>query len=262
MKPKRPLRVNVYAKDVVRVWLKLDPANDLRLVRCEVDATCGESPEWLDDDVDENWDIILEVGWRYSTADVDENEWPEAHFLWGLEHGIAPGQPFLVELPTPNWYRCGGYEYPNEWDVSYDPRVVRVWEWSQERCLAAWERALKEEVEYRASESDRRRRLRELRRTDISKMYVRYSSACMGQCYSDWYSGPHRVAANLCSNATLDGGYGWGNAVLASGYDPPYDSNENRDGTRAGALDALVVEVLKELPHMTDAQVRGLPVRH
>lgn len=104
-------RHDFYSEKKVRVWLLFDPRDDLCLSRAEPGEEIGEPPDWYDYEIDGvGWNTILDIGWVKGKV--------RSEILWMLAEGIAPGQPFLVDLPKPRYYRCG--EYGSETDVEYD----------------------------------------------------------------------------------------------------------------------------------------------
>lgn len=126
-------RFNIYTPDYIRVWLKVDPAEDLNFVEDEYTFDIGERPGWLDVEIAENgmgWDDILGV--------AVTGGWPNREIRWLLKEGIAPGQPFLVEMGRPHYYKTGGYCGPEEWGVDYDADVMQLTKWPTARVLKAW----------------------------------------------------------------------------------------------------------------------------
>lgn len=241
---KNELLVDFYSESVVRVWLMMDPANGLDLEEVGEDSI-GDSPEWLGLERENlGWDDILGVG--YSDNKM---------LKWGLEEGIAPGQPFLVELPHPHysksWTDCG-YEY----DVDFAPEIVRVRPMSARAVARAWERERDYVEKARVWKAERAEKQRWLVRTDVKALVV---ESCVyfapGQSSYDDMCMPSGIRYNLCSTASIDKKVSgrWPTATLARG--------EDDDGDHTRAFERLVEEVTKCLPGLSPEVVRTLPRR-
>ncbi len=129
-------RFNIYTPDYIRVWLKVAPSEDLAFVEDESPFDVGERPDWLDEEIGNcGWSDFLGADWV--------GHWPDANLHWLLTEGIAPGQPFLVEMSRPHYTKSGGYYEPEEWDVEYDANVMQIDKWPAARTLKAWTRAVR-----------------------------------------------------------------------------------------------------------------------
>lgn len=132
--PRHPLRVDVYEPKRVRLWLRFYPGYEYDVEGAEgVHASAGESPAWFEHE--ESLD-----GW-YFLLGIESFE-AEDRLQWMLEHGVAPGQCFQVEIRQPTYYpRDYWGEYP---DPDYhDPVIVQVEPWPQAKVAEAFERAMK-----------------------------------------------------------------------------------------------------------------------
>lgn len=127
-----PVMTDVYFDDVVYVWARLLPGGSWGDLDLELydGPSIGEMPEWFSD-YGEWLDGAL-IRYRCGTP---------SSITWALENGIAPGQPFLLEVGPPRSYRCS-WEY-DEWDVDYDVGLVRVLPNSIDRAARSWLRELK-----------------------------------------------------------------------------------------------------------------------
>lgn len=117
--------VDEYSEEVCRVWFYLDE-HGLELERLN---SAGDMPEWLDNElVDTCWDEILGVSW-------EEGE----RAAWAIEDGIAPGQPFLVEIRPPHYTQ----DREGDWDVEYNTDLIRVDPMPSMEAAERWETWLK-----------------------------------------------------------------------------------------------------------------------
>lgn len=255
-KDKGFLLTNVYSKAVIQVWLKPDAQDGLKLVEVDPDESVGPSPDWLDYDVKEiGWDYILDSSYCSSSPDEYGNRWPEGRMRWCLEEGIAPGQPFLVELPRP-YHSVSHTQNGTEYDTDYEPEIIAIFPWKPSRAAKVWARELKAEMSYRQAEAARRRKLHSVQHHDTDKMFLSMDVYfAPGQSTYDDMEMPRGIAYSLKTNANLDkSNMSWVTGTLARGEAP--------DGDHAKAMDALVAEARKRLPHLTDEFIRSLPLRN
>lgn len=236
--------MDFFSKAVVRVWLMLDRQNDLSMEECGEDEI-GTRPEWLQYELENmSWSDIL-----------DARLYGEHKLRWMLENGIAPGQPFLVELPHPHysksWTDCG-YEY----DTDYSPDIVRIrpMKPSQIANLLEHEQNYIEKARVWKVEHDAKQAF--LVRTDVKAMFVetqvyfgRHQSSYDDMCM------PSGIRYGLCSNASIDKRVRgrWRTATLAQGQDD--------EGDHKKAFEQLVEEAVKRLPGLSAEVVRALPKR-
>lgn len=95
-----------YSEEVCRVWFYLE---EFCLSLAQVSPE-DELPDWLEVELmPAGWDEILGI-----PGSDDERA------AWALEHGIAPGQAFLMEIKPPHYFRCGNPFDGEEWDCEYD----------------------------------------------------------------------------------------------------------------------------------------------
>jgi hypothetical protein len=110
-------------------WFRLVPDyRDLDFEHCGDEGVFD--PSWL---VDTSYEEIL--GLHHSTKYSGVN--------WGLQQGLAPGQPFLVCFEKAVWYKSGGYDGPVEWDAEYPWEIVRVMPRKPATAAASWDRVMK-----------------------------------------------------------------------------------------------------------------------
>lgn len=251
---KRKKLVNVYSERVVQVWLMWEANDAIELVP---DDAVGELPEWYPSEVrDAGWASILDVTWCHSSPDVDGNDWNESWLRWGLHEGIAPRQPFLVELPSP-YYSKVETQDGTEYDIEFYPRIIQVLHWPLTRIAKVWGWELEKELDDRLATVNYRQKLRYLQRTAVCSMYLE-RSWYYAERYIDEMSPPGGVRYQLCSTASLNGNKSLGQypictATLASG--------EDADGNQTQALDRLIANAVKELPGLSPETIKTLPVR-
>lgn len=98
--------VNIYCPSEVRVWFSMHPDHfreDLCLRERGRDRI-GTPPEWFTDDPIGRCEEVLDLYGSFRSVDSGEGwVFTERSTLWALEHGIAPGQPFLVRISEPQW---------------------------------------------------------------------------------------------------------------------------------------------------------------
>lgn len=112
-----------------RMWFYLEEFN-LSLSRVNEEA---EPPGWLQNELwAAGWDEILEIPY-------DDMERAQ----WALEHGIAPGQAFLMEVRPPHYFRCGNPMDGEDWDVEYRSEFLRAEPWHAESAASQWEEWIK-----------------------------------------------------------------------------------------------------------------------
>lgn len=177
------------------VWFKLvyDGTSDLDPQECGTDCI-GGPPEWTDHEDDLSLGTVMSPAWTHTT--VGGHDFPDQWLRWGLENGIAPGQPFLVRIGRPHYYKCS-YEY-EEYDCEWDVEVVRTMPRSQRQALRAWAAVLPNIQRYYALFLERRDRLRHLQDTDVAAFSLQaehYNS----QGYYDEMSPPSGLRLYLCS---------------------------------------------------------------
>lgn len=125
-----PPMVDVFFDDVVYVWgrfMQTGYRGDFELELYD-GASIGEMPEWFSDYSE--WIDNLVDGYRLGLSTM----------TFALEHGIAPGQPFLLEVGPPHSYKCS-WEY-DEWDTEYSIELVRVIPRDAKKAARSWSRAL------------------------------------------------------------------------------------------------------------------------
>lgn len=253
-KDKGLLLTNVYSEEVIQVWLKADPQDGLKLTEVDVDEGVGRVPDWYDYDVNElGWDSIIGA-YRHSSPDQYGNTWSEGWLIWCLEEGIAPGQPFLVELPRP-YHSVSHTQDGTEYDTEYEPEIIAVLHWKPSRVLKAWGRELESEIAFRRAETARRRKLHSIQQHDVKSMFVSFGSYfAPGQSLYDDMELPIGYYFCLQTSANLDKtGMTWATGTLARG--------ESNKGDRDEAMEALIADATKRLPHLTAEQIRSLPKR-
>jgi hypothetical protein len=239
-----PFLVDFFSKEVVRVWLMLDPQNDLSMEECG-DDEIGTRPEWLQY-------ALSNMSWSDM---LDARLYGEHKLRWMVENGIAPGQPFLVEMPHPHysksWTDCG-YEY----DTEYSPDIIRILPMKPSRVADALEREQNYLAKSRVWKAEHDAKQEFLVRTDVKAMFVETQVYFgRGQSSYDDMCMPSGIRYDLCSNASIDkrARGRWRTATLAQG--------EDDEGDRTKAFEKLVDEAVKRLPGLSAEVVRAMPKR-
>ncbi|WP_426751752.1 hypothetical protein [Myxococcus sp. Y35] len=232
--------VNVYSEKSCRVWLALD-RRTLDLVEADSlgkPMDVGAPPEWLAYELEDGWDNL--VGYPYRD---------EGRIAWALGHGIAPGQPFLVEVDPPHyskhWTDCG-YEY----DTDYSSELIRVAPLPPEDAARRWEvwlwwAALDRDARERADAAQRAtaEAQRALALTDPSALYL---TSDVYSTRGDWDYLPSGWRVYL-NSAHLQ----LGSRVLVYG--------EDDGGDHAKAWAMLLERAAKVLPNVRPEYLRALP---
>jgi len=124
-----PDLVNVYMFDKAYLWLRLDARMDLDPIEAH-GSEQGACPDWLQHDYQET--LWASMGHEYG----HDLPW----LNWGLEHGVAPSQPFLYRVDAPE---CS-QDYWGEWDAEYNGDLIRVLHWSNQEAADSWDLWLRE----------------------------------------------------------------------------------------------------------------------
>lgn len=224
------------------MWMMLDPRCGLSL-ESAADDSLGEPPEWMQYELENiGWSYILDVGHGDAGA-----------LRWCLLEGIAPGQPFLVELPHPDYY-TSQTEYGVEHDVDFSPEIIDRVFWPMTRAAKAIERELKTQGDDRRAKAEREEKLRFLQRIDVDAMRVcctvyfgnhqsTYDDMCM----------PSGIRYTLETTASLEKKRGWTTGTLASGDDD--------NGGHDVAMKRLVEDALQKLPGLDEERIKKMPRR-
>lgn len=211
------------------------------------DDSVGEMPKWYDDVTELGWDSVLGV------LGYGGFEWP-GEMSWGIAHGIAPEQPFLVHHDKTRWYRCS-YEY-EEYDCDHNWEILRIAPLAPSVVLKRWERDLKSEVSFQKAKRERAERERFLTRTDTKAMFIS-EQWYWGHGYYDEMSPPSSLRYSLCSSASLEKQP----QVYRRHITATLVSAEDVEGRRERAMDNLVQNALKELPGIEEKFIRALPIQ-
>ena len=224
-------RTNVYGWPACFIWLKLVRDGwDLDLEEATDTGEFGVQPEWLDRDVRETgWDTV--IGPAYKPFDPSK---PGASLFTGtwndyaLVLGVAPNQPFLVQIAQPRWHKCS-YEY-EEWEAEYDWEVIVRDPRSPRQALQAWNSWRRTCIGNRA-ESRSRHEFEDFQRTyDIAGMYLKIDCTRYNEKFVRLYS-DH------------------GNVVIASGQ-AEFEND---------AWQAIRDDIKKRLPHLPEGILDQLP---
>lgn len=229
-----PPLCNAGTEDAVYIWYKLvyGGGNDLEPQECG-DVQWGGMPNWWDQTEDKSLDSILGPPWtltKYGSHDFTD-QW----IRWALENGIAPGQPFLICIGMPQWYRCS-YEY-DEWDCDQDAQLVRALPRTPAQALRAWSRTLDRVRRYYDLYTKKFDRLRFLQDTDLAALTLKTSN------YGRYNEG---LRVTLCSAHNSM----WG-ATKQNYMDAQLVSGDNDEGKYALAFRNLLKNIKKYRPRIS-----------
>jgi hypothetical protein len=145
----------------VTLWLVIYPHAEWQMLtlgearsrRLGIRTDRGRYPEWLRHELAHTgWEDMLGIDWARLRN--------EDHARWLLEHGVAPGQPFLARIPQPRGVVSRTMD-GDEYDVAYDgPEILDRMPWPRERVVAAWRRWIGLECLWRKLHEAWRRDLR------------------------------------------------------------------------------------------------------
>ena len=213
-----PDLVNVfYPTGDAYVWfVGVDDGADVCIEEMEDLPTHGTLSPLLENERDQaGFGDMMEVEWRWDSKSTG--------MTWLMQHGIAPGQPFLMRFGEPE-YTGGGYWEPNEVDVSYESELVRVIPWSTEKAWKAWDDFVRARREHLAWVERRTREVKHERMTRTDLMEVRTVLYWTRQDYSDGPPGGLRFV--VVSLYEAPDGFSRGPAHLISGESDRSDRDE------------------------------------
>jgi hypothetical protein len=152
----RLMDCNVVAEDHADLWCRLVPDHaDLYLEELDV-LQEGNSPPWMVDDSSFCLQDVVTPDSRYER--VDGLELRCGWTRWALEHGVAPGQPFLLRVHATEGSSSFNGE-TTEYDSWNDWELLRVRPWPARKVLRSWTRWLADRVHgARMAEAHRPRR--------------------------------------------------------------------------------------------------------
>ena len=171
---------DIYTESTIYIWARLvDGGNDLKLEAYSADFL-GRPPEWtMYDELD-----IESITGVY--RDV---------FDWGLQEGLAPGQPFVLEI-EPTKYTAPSYE--GEVDSWNDWAIVHRLPRRPEQAARAWIRAQKNIREFHVFQKESQEKLRRLQIEDTANLFLKTEEK---RWISNGYQelSPPGVSVSLCS---------------------------------------------------------------
>lgn len=227
--------VDIFRPESCRVWLRLDDDCrgdlDLRRVRGQ---HIGTPPDWFTEECSESGlESAIHPQWH-----PDGGTWA----MFGLEMGICPGQPFLVEIDAPRWYRCS-YEY-DEWDVEWQWELLDREPRTSEKAARIWAdfyvRRREILTAQRQASADRRLKAE----TDRAAMEVRMG-VFWHRGFYDECAPPDGISARLTST------HG----------DLGIQGRAHGDNAHERAMEELAIRASLALPHLTPQFIRSLPRR-
>jgi hypothetical protein len=227
--------VDLYNAEGVRVWLRLDDdcRGDLDIRRIR-GPHLGTPPEWFTEECSESrLESVIHPQWR-----PDGGTWA----TWALEHGLCPGQPFLVEIDAPRLYRCS-YEY-DEWDVEWTWDLLDVVPRSPERAARIWADFYvrrREILEAQRQDAADRRLKSE---TDRAAMFISTGVYWHSRYYDECSPPDGEIVRLLSKHGALH-----------------IEGRAHGERAQERAWDDLVRRAVLRLPHLTPQFIRELPRR-
>jgi hypothetical protein len=114
---------DLYLPKVAYFWYTLTLVEGYEDLVPERIGSWEDTPFTPKEDEFDPWQEVLENIGIEDLLDVDyQTSLP--WLTWGLQHGVLPGQEFLVMITRPRWVRAG-YEYI-EHDIEVEAEVVRI----------------------------------------------------------------------------------------------------------------------------------------
>ena len=246
--------VDVYTPTECHAWLRAArDHDDMRLVVEECGThQVGEAPEWLEYELSEaGWDTILETN-SWSNGDQDN---------WFLRNGVAPLQPFQIVVTPPRYYRCGGWEYPDETDVEYYYEIIGRARMTPKQAARAWEQWTRAKSRAEVRAEIRKAKLDEKRATSLKDFRIQYDVYWTGGYYDGSSPPDGRIVRLVSTYQDRRSSY-----VFSSGYCPllegradDYDYRQGCSDLNALAWERLLLSVRERLPHLDPEFVRKLP---
>lgn len=239
--------IDFYEPHGALLWFHLvDDGHDLSIESCS-DTFMGD-PTWLED-YDPYWEHELGIQHRSEPAELGYT-FSSTIYIWALQEGIAPEQPFQVYISKPRWYKCS-WEY-EEYDADVDCWIEKIKRIPIEEHLRRWEEFLESRRKYKIEMTEYRRKLKHRRETDVDAMFLQYDSY--------WHRNPTdyfpdgRIVRLCTKHARLEEPGQYGVVFLLEGRD--------NGGKNEVAMDNLVKRALEHYPHLTEEKIRALPWRH
>lgn len=229
------MRINTYYKDEsARVWLCFAfgnhfDANDWDIVECATHSL-GKRPEWIDEELGfSGWDFILET--------YPEDFRPK----WALAHGIAPCQPFLVELQPPRY----STDYYGESDVDFEWELIRIEPLDTRYAALRWDADIRVTALDKIEREARGTALRQKVESDTRYMVIRW----------DVYGSilDRGVYVEVISL------YNENSPYRKNGYRPLVRA-DSREGNHDQAWAKLEEQVQRHLPALSLDKLRALPI--
>lgn len=231
------------------VWMVLEAyGSDLELMQLPVD-TVGDFSEVLKEEISAaGVEALLSCSFRMIAKYEDSFLWSWTQFA--LLKGIAPGQPFLIEVGEPTYTQ----DYYGECDMELRSRVVKVLPWPQDRVAAAWVSHLTEYDRCMAATVAERAKVARERIEKVEFMGLKYSLYfAPDQSALDDMEMPGGIRTILYSRWNGEGQPLW---------DAPLHSCEDDNGKLEVAKQRLKDWVLSEHPHITAEIFDKLPIRN
>lgn len=232
-----PLKLDdIYMRDRVWIWVRLH-GHDLEWD--EIGDSDGQpEPEWLSYELQENGlDMI---------TGIDATTFrPEGRLVWLLEQGLAPEQPFLLEIGAPVY----STDYWGETDWEIHCRIVKKEPWDELRSCDVLEAYLKRSARFER-EDERARILEQIKvRRDLKSLIVQFNNYVHGESY-DWNR--QKLGTSAMLQARRSDGV-WGGEVIATA--------RSDSGSPDECLRMLLLRARLEYPQLTLEKLKALPRR-
>lgn len=182
-----PPLCNVYTKKAVYVWYRfIEDALDVEPDPCERDSI-GRMPMWMADNEDFDFDIIVDA---YHHREMS---WAN----WAIEHGLSPGQPFLLRIDSPDY--SGPDYWTGEVDVEWNYEFIRAMPCKPERAARSWERVVRNINAFITARDEERAKLHKLQLEDTAAYCLRTDNYWPSKYGYDDMTPPIGLRIYLCS---------------------------------------------------------------
>jgi len=144
-------------------------------------------------------------------------------------------------MEYPRYFRCGGYEYPEEWDVEYEWEIDQIIPISDFEAARRWEHQIMESRIHQEMLTDHHRWVSHLLENDIESMYLDWQS------WGNWEN--RGVSVTLTAGRHIKGRYEWRH----------FASGRSESGDKEEALKLMLKKAKEKLPHIHGNKIRNMP---
>lgn len=231
---------SVYLESIAYLWCRLEPGSFGDLALVEVDQK-PPSKHWITDA--DGADSLFPAPWMKQDGPSGYS-YPMGRAQWGLEHSIAPGQPFLVKV-WPPYYSSGMTDCGVEYDVDWKAEIIQIAGWPTSRVARAWARWFSHRQRYMVACEREYAAARARQEAEREHWYIELGD--FGREY--WLS------ARLAT--ALDPLPKW----IGRRPDRLLINSQTETFNQAEAVQALAAEMKERWPDITDEFVSGLKIR-